>query len=72
MSAQTKQKKAAREIAAIMYASLQQFPQEEQQKRLEQIQKIAGKSSRKPSGKSSKLSSTRGIRPSRRRASTAR
>jgi hypothetical protein len=39
MSAQTKQKKAAREIAAIMYASLQQFPQDEQQKRLQQIQK---------------------------------
>jgi len=28
----TKQQKAAREIAEIMYASLQQFPEEEQQK----------------------------------------
>ena len=72
MSAQTKQKKAAQEIAAIMHTSLQQFSEEEQQKRLKQIQKIAAKASRKSSGKSPKLSSTRASRPSRRRAATAR
>ncbi len=69
---QTKQKKAAQKLAAIMYASLQQFSEEEQQKRLKEIQKVAVKSGRKPSGKSPKLSSTRANRPSRRRAATAR
>jgi len=37
----TKQQKAAREIAEIMYASLQQFPEEEQQKRIKAVEKIA-------------------------------
>jgi hypothetical protein len=68
---QTKQKKAAQKIATIMYASLQQFSEEEQQKRLKEIQKVAVKTTRKPSGKSPKLSSTRASRPSRRRAATA-
>ena len=72
MSAQTKQKKAAQEIAAIMHTSLQQFSEEEQQKRLKEIQKIAVKVSRKPSGKSPKLSSTRASRRSRWRAAAAR
>jgi hypothetical protein len=69
---QRKQKKGAQKIAAIMFASLQQFSEEEQQKRLKEIQKVAVKASRKPSDKSPKLSSTRASRPSRRRAATAR
>jgi len=68
---QTKQRKAAEKVAAIMYASLQQFSEEEQQKRLKEIQTIGVKASRKPSGKSPKLSSTRANRPSRRRAAVA-
>lgn len=72
VSTQTNQKKAAQGIAAIMYASLQQFPEEEQQKRLKEIKKIAAKASRKPSGKSPKLSSTRASRPSRLRAAAVR
>jgi len=40
MSTHSKQKKAAEEIADIMYASLQQFSEEERQKRINEIQKI--------------------------------
>jgi hypothetical protein len=39
MDAQTKPKKAAQEIAAIMYASLQQFSEEEQQKGWRKLRK---------------------------------
>jgi hypothetical protein len=46
MRARTKQKKAAQEIAAIMYASLQQFSEREQQKRLNEIQKIGANAGR--------------------------
>ena len=37
------QKKAAREIAEIMYASLKKFSEEEQRKRIKEIQKIGAK-----------------------------
>lgn len=37
----TKRQKAAREIAEIMHASLQQFPKDEQQKRINELEKIA-------------------------------
>lgn len=66
----TKQKKVAQKIATIMYGSLQQFSEEERQKRLKEIQKVAVKTTRKPSGKFPKLSSTRVSRPSRRRTAT--
>src|ERR1700687_5383747 len=62
MRAETKlarQKKAARKVAEIMYASLQQFPEEEQERRIKEIHKIALKSRSKPSRKPSKHSSTR-------------
>jgi hypothetical protein len=54
-----RQKKAARKVAEIMYASLQQFSEEEQQKRIKEIHKIAMKTGVKPSRKPSKRSSTR-------------
>ena len=63
-----KQKKAAREIAEIMYASLQQFPEDEQRERIKEIEQIPIKKR----GKSSKRASTRASRPSRRRAATPR
>jgi hypothetical protein len=72
MKTQTKQKKAAQEIAEIMYASLQQFSEEEQDRRVKDIQKIGATAGRKRSGKSPKLSSTRASRPSPRRAATPR
>jgi len=62
----------AREVVEGFYASLQQFSEEEQQKRLKEILKVAVKTSRKKSGKSPKLSSTRASHPSRRPAATAR
>jgi hypothetical protein len=46
MKAQSKlarQKKAAREVAEIMYASLQQFSAEEQARRINEIHKVATK-----------------------------
>ena len=46
MSTRTKQKKSAQDIAAIMYASLQQFSEQEQQKRLKEIQKIGANAGR--------------------------
>ena len=66
----SRQKKAAKEIAEIMYASLQQFSKEEQERRLKEIHKIAVKS--KPSRKPSKRSSTRGNSRVSRPASAAR
>jgi hypothetical protein len=36
-----RQKKAARRVAEIMYASLQQFSEEEQEKRIKEIHKIS-------------------------------
>lgn len=67
----SKQKEAAKQIAEIMYASLQQFPEEEQQRRIREIEGIPVKSAKLP-GKSPKPSSTRARRPSRRRAGAAR
>lgn len=72
MSVQAKQKKAAEEIAEIMYASLQQFSEEEREKRLKDIQEIGARAGRKPTGKSPKRSSTRTSRPSHRRAAVPR
>jgi hypothetical protein len=69
---QSKQKKAAREIAEIMYESLQQFPEEEQQKRIKEVEKIASKIRTKPTGKPSKRSSTPASHPSRRRSAATR
>jgi hypothetical protein len=51
-----RQKKAARKVAEIMYASLQKFPREEQEERIRAIQKIAIK--RKTNGKTPKRAST--------------
>jgi hypothetical protein len=67
-SLHAKQKKAAEEIAEIIYASLQQFSEEEQDRRVKDIQKIGPNAGRKPSAKSRKRPSTRASRPSRRRA----
>lgn len=53
------QKKAARKVAEIMYASLEQFSEEEQERRIKEIHKIAVKIDSKPSRKLSKHSSTR-------------
>jgi len=72
MSLQAKQKKAAEEIAEIMYASLQQFSEEEQDRRIKDIEKIGTNAGRQPRGKSPKPSSTRASRPSPRRAATPR
>jgi hypothetical protein len=38
-----KQKKAARAVAEIMYLSLQQFSEDEQERRIEEIHRIAWK-----------------------------
>ncbi len=43
MSTHSKQKKAAKEIAEILYASLQQFSEQEQQRRITKIQEIGEK-----------------------------
>jgi len=49
----TKQKKAARKVAEVMYVSLQQFSEQEQDRRIKEIHRIAlkagSKASRKPS-----------------------
>jgi hypothetical protein len=55
-----RQKKAAREVAEILYASLQQFSQEEQKQRMKEIHKIAMKAGSKPNRRPSKRSSTQG------------
>jgi len=54
-----RQKKAARKVADIMYASLQQFSEVEQERRIKEIHKIAAKAAVKSSGIPSKRSSTR-------------
>lgn len=54
-----RQKKAAREVAEILYASLQQFSLAEQERRMKEIHKIALKAGSKPNRKPSKRSSTR-------------
>jgi hypothetical protein len=64
-----KQKKAAREIAEILYAALQQFPEEEQQARLRAIEAVPV--SRRQTRKASKRVSTRKSLPSRRRPAEA-
>jgi len=43
-----RQKKAAKEVAKILYASLQQFSAEEQERRMKEIHKIAMKAESKP------------------------
>ncbi len=43
---QAKQKRAAKKIAAIMHAGLQQFSKKEQEKRLKEIAKITIKPGR--------------------------
>jgi hypothetical protein len=40
-----RQKRAAREVAEILYTSLQQFSEEEQERRMKEIHKIAMKAS---------------------------
>jgi len=67
-----KQKKAAKEIAEIMYASLQRFPKREQERRIRDIRKITLKIGRKRSGKASKPVSTQASPRVSRRAATAR
>jgi len=54
-----KQKRAARAVAEILYASLQQFSEEEQGRRMKEIHKIAVKAGTKPNRRPSKHSSTR-------------
>ena len=41
-----RQKKAAREIAEIMYASLQQFSEEEQEQRIKDIGRIGSEAAK--------------------------
>jgi CRISPR/Cas system CSM-associated protein Csm4 (group 5 of RAMP superfamily) len=53
-----RQKKAAKKISEIMYASLQQFSKEEQERRIKEIHKIALKARSEPNRKPSKRSST--------------
>jgi len=55
-----RQKKAAREVAEILYASLQQFSEEEQGRRMKEIHKIAVKAGAKQNRRPSKRSSTQG------------
>lgn len=62
-----RQKKAAREVAEIMYASLQQFSEEEQERRMAEIHQLALKAGsnqrRKPSKRSSTPGNSRVSRP---------
>ncbi len=67
-----RQKKAAKEVAEILYASLQQFSKEEQERRMKEIHKIAMKAGSKPNRKPSKRSSTRANSRVSRRASRVR
>jgi hypothetical protein len=67
-----RQKKAARKVAEIMYASLQQFSEEEQERRIKEIHNIAIKIDSKPSRKPSKRSSTRQNPPVSRPAARVR
>jgi hypothetical protein len=53
-----KQKKAAQEVAEILYASLQQFSKEEQERRMKKIHTIALAAGTKPSRTPSKHSAT--------------
>jgi hypothetical protein len=53
----SRQKKAAAEIAEIMFASLQKFSEAEQEAKIRKIEKI--KIRRTPGGKTSKRASTR-------------
>jgi hypothetical protein len=54
-----RQKKAARKVAEILYASLQQFSEDEQERRMKEIHKLALKAGPKANRKPSKRSSTR-------------
>ena len=67
-----RQKKAALEVAEIMYASLQQFSAEEQERRINEIHKVAAKAGVKPSRKPSTRSATRANPRRSRPASTTR
>jgi hypothetical protein len=51
-----KRKKAAQEVAEILYASLQQFSKEEQERRMKKIHTIALAAGTKPSRTPSKRS----------------
>jgi hypothetical protein len=57
-----KQRKAAKELARMMYASLEEVSQQERRRRLEEIHGIAIKINRR-TGKSSKRGSTLANRP---------
>jgi hypothetical protein len=63
---------AASEVAEIVYAWLQQFSEEEQQKRMKEIHKMAMKTEVKPSRKLSKRSSTQANSPVSRPAARVR
>jgi len=67
-----RQKRAAKAVAEILYASLQQFSAEEQETRMKEIHKIAMKAGTKPSRKPSKRSSTRANPRVSRRAARVR
>lgn len=67
-----RQKKAAREIAEIMYASLQQFPEQEQDRRIKEIDRIGSGAAKQRRKKPSKHASTRANSRVRRRVSTLR
>lgn len=67
-----RQKRAAGKIAEIMYASLQQFSKEEQERRIKEIHKIAVKAIAKPNRRPSKRFSTRGNPRVSRPAATVR
>ena len=67
-----RQKKAAKEVAEILYASLQQFSEDEQERRVKDIHKIALKAGAKPNRKPSKRSSTPASSRVSRRAAKSR
>jgi hypothetical protein len=48
------QKRAARKVAEIMYTSLQKFSEEEQERRMKEIHKIALRTGANPNRKPSK------------------
>jgi len=59
-------RRAAKEVAEIMAASLAQFSKAEQDRRLKAIHKVALSAGARKRGKSSKRLRTRASRPSRR------
>ena len=67
-----RQKRAARKVAEIMYASLQKFSEEEQERRMKEIHTIALKAGSNLNRKPSKRPSTRGNSRISRPAATVR